>query len=80
MRDHYDFSQGRRGAVLKTTREPVAMRLDPDIIQWFKSQVNKGGNYQNLMNEALRQHIRQQDRPQGNTLHSVTREERYAAG
>ena len=30
---------------------PVVMSLDADVFQWFKSQ---GGEYQNLINAALR--------------------------
>ena len=39
MRDSYDFSNGTRGAVVKTSKERITIRLDPDIIQWFKHQV-----------------------------------------
>ena len=45
MRDSYDFSNGTRGAVVKTSKERITIRLDPDIIQWFKDQVRGGGNY-----------------------------------
>ena len=33
MRDSYDFSNGTRGAVVKTTKERITIRLAPDIIQ-----------------------------------------------
>ncbi|TXH78779.1 MAG: hypothetical protein E6Q85_01140 [Thiothrix sp.] len=49
MKDHYDFSQGKRGAVAKTTKEKITIRLDPEIIDWFKAQVEGGGNYQSLI-------------------------------
>lgn len=57
MKDNYDFSKARRGALVKTAKERITIRLDPDIIQWFRDQVSGGGNYQTLINEALRAHI-----------------------
>jgi hypothetical protein len=35
MRDHYDFSQAKRGAVVKTNKERITVRLDPDIIRLY---------------------------------------------
>lgn len=68
MRDNYDFSEGRRGAVVKTTKERITIRLDPDIIQWFKDQVRGGGNYQSLINDTLRHHVQRQDESLESTL------------
>lgn len=78
MKDHYDFSQGQRGAVAKTTKEKITIRLDPEIIDWFKAQVEGGGNYQSLMNEVLKAHIKQQAEPLEDTLRRVIREEMQA--
>lgn len=78
MRDHYDFSEGQRGAVVKTVKERITIRLDPDVIQWFREQVRGGGSYQSLVNEALRQHVRRQGEPLEATLRRVIREEMHA--
>lgn len=45
----------------------ITIRLDDDILVWFREQVHLagGGNYQTLMNEALRQHIQESCRRQG---------------
>jgi hypothetical protein len=76
MRDEYDFSGSHRGAVIKTTKERISIRLDPDIIQWFRDRVKGGGNYQTLINEALREHIeRQSGTDLETTLRRVLREE-----
>lgn len=75
MRDNYDFSKGERGAVVKTAKERITIRLDPDIIQWFKDQVHGGGNYQSMINEALRHHVQRQGEPLESTLRRVIREE-----
>ena len=46
MKDHYDFSNGKRGAVAKTNKEKITIRLDPEVIDWFRAQVKGGGSYQ----------------------------------
>lgn len=60
MKKNYDFSKGKRGAVdSKPHKMRISIRFDPDVIKWFKDQVEEagGGNYQTLMNQALREHI-----------------------
>ena len=75
MKDQYDFSGGKRGAVIKTNKEKITIRLDPDVVDWFRKQVEGGGNYQSLINEALKAHIKQQDESLETTLRRVIREE-----
>jgi len=75
MKEHYDFSSGVRGAVIKTSKEKITIRLDPDVIQWFRDQVQGGGNYQSLINDTLKAHIKQQGEPLEATLRRVIREE-----
>ena len=45
MKDHYDFSKGKRGAVLPTPsdKERITIRLDTDIINYFRDQVEVAG-------------------------------------
>lgn len=40
----------------------ITIRLDDDIIAWFRQQVEQagGGNYQTMMNQALREYIERQ--------------------
>ena len=75
MKESYDFSEGRRGAVLKSNKEKITIRLDPEVIQWFRDQVQGGGNYQSVINEALKSHIKQQIEPLETTLRRIIREE-----
>ena len=55
MRREYDFSKGTRGAVLRVPpkKTRVTIRLDNDILDWFRRQVDEAGgrNYQTLINE-----------------------------
>ena len=79
MRKEYDFSKGKRGPVVRVPRGKtrITIRLDYDILQWFWGQVDKagGGNYQRLINDALRQHIERSLEPLESTLRRVIREE-----
>ena len=65
MRKEYDFSQVRRGPVvpLAPGKTRITIRLDSDIVNWFRDQVNQkgGGNYQTMINEALRSYRQRQD-------------------
>ena len=79
-----DFSKGKRGAVLNadTNKTRITIRLDSDIISYFKQNVIRsgGGNYQTLINEALRKQIESQSNPLEETLRKVIREELRLAG
>ena len=79
MRKEYDFSKAKRGPAVPvpTGKTRISIRLDDDIVEWFKTQVEAagGGNYQSLINTALREHIRRTDEPFEKTLRRVLREE-----
>ncbi len=79
MKDEYDFSQGRRGAIepLPPGKSRITIRLDNDVIEWFRIQVENagGGNYQTLINQALREHIWQNQGVLEDTLRRIIREE-----
>jgi uncharacterized protein (DUF4415 family) len=79
MKEEYDFSQGKRGAVdpIAPGKTRITIRLDNDILAWFRNQVNmaRGGNYQTLINNALRKYIEQQGEPLEEILRRVVREE-----
>jgi uncharacterized protein (DUF4415 family) len=64
MKDEYDFSQAKRGAIepMPGGKTRITIRLDDDIIDWFRQQAEQagGGNYQTAINQALREHIERQ--------------------
>jgi uncharacterized protein (DUF4415 family) len=43
----------------------ITIRLDEDVVAWFKEQVHRagGGSYQSLINAALRDHVRYAGEP-----------------
>ena len=84
MRKEYDFSNGKRGPVVAPVsgKTRITIRLDDEVIEWFRTQVDKagGGNYQTLMNRALREYMAQRREPLEETLRRVVREELRHAG
>src|ERR1035441_9054997 len=62
MKREYDFSHAKRGAAVQVPKGKtrITIRLDDDLVDWFRQQVGLagGGNYQSLINDALRQHVR----------------------
>ena len=79
MKREYDFSKAKRGPVIPVPKGKtrITIRLDEDVIGWFRNQVDKaaGGNYQSLINDALRQFIARAQEPLEDTLRRVVREE-----
>lgn len=79
MNEEYDFSDARRGPVLPAgdNKVRITIRLDRDIIDWFKSQVELqgGGNYQTMINQALRVHLENRGGILEDLLRKVVREE-----
>jgi uncharacterized protein (DUF4415 family) len=83
MKKEYDFSEGKRGAVSPITKGKtrITIRIDDDILEWFRNEVDAagGGNYQTLINQALRKYMTQQREPIEVILRRVVREELSAA-
>jgi hypothetical protein len=88
MRKQYDFSKGRRGAVLTSTAKTrITIMLDNDILEHYRSEAEAAGmGYQTMINAALRRAIPSKsgkasaERPlTAATLRKILREELKAA-
>ena len=79
MRKEYDFSKAERGPVIAPLpgKSRITIRIDEDILQWFRDQVHAagGGNYQTLINAALREYIDARLEPLDDRIRRVVREE-----
>ncbi len=84
MRKNYDLSHAKRAkdvpqlAKLQAEnagKERITIRLDAEVLAWFRAHVKGGGNYQTLINEALRDHIAEREGTLERTLRRVLREE-----
>jgi len=79
-----DFSRAKRAGQVpaltriqadQTGKERITIRLDADVMAWFRAQVSGGGNYQTLINSALRAHMEEKSSTLERTLRRVLREE-----
>jgi len=84
MKKEYDFITGKRGPVIQSPKGKtrITIRIDDDILEWFRQRVHDagGGNYQTLINMAMREHINSKREPLEETLRHVIREELSAYG
>ena len=61
-----DWSGARRGALYRPVKQQITLRLDADVVAWFKANVQGGRGYQTEINRVLRQHAKTAaSRPQG---------------
>ena len=79
MKPEYSFASGKRGAVVKTPagKTRITIRLDDELLEWFRKQAHAagGGNYQTLINAALREYVDSKHEPLEATIRRVLREE-----
>jgi uncharacterized protein (DUF4415 family) len=83
MKKVYDFSKGKRGAVVPTTgKTRITIYVDDAVIKRFKAQSEKTGKgYQTLINEALKSYIGLTEQPITQELvRKIVREELAANG
>lgn len=83
MKKEYDFSKAKRGPVVRAAagKTRITIRLDNAALDWFKAQVRRagGGSYQNLINQALLEHMAKTPERIEATLRRVIREELHKA-
>jgi len=83
MKKVYDFSKGKRGAVIPTTgKTRITIYVDDAIIKRFKAESEKTGKgYQTLINEALKSYVGLTEQPITKELvRKIVREELAANG
>jgi hypothetical protein len=65
MRAEYDFSKGKRGAVIPqkgTTR--ISIFIDNAVLDEFRARAERAGaGYQTMMNDALRKYLSESGQP-----------------
>lgn len=78
MKKEYDFSKGKRGPIIPLVpgKTRITIRIDDDVLEWFKATIDAagGGNYQTMMNNALREFMTAKRQPIEESLRRVVRE------
>lgn len=54
-----DWSGARRGLFFRPIKKQLTLRIDADVIAWFKSHTPNGDGYQTSINRALREYVEQ---------------------
>jgi uncharacterized protein (DUF4415 family) len=75
--EEYDFSKGKRGAVIPNKgKTRITIFIDTDILEWFRDQAEREGQgYQTAINQALRNYIKQDRRPIQDIVREVVKKE-----
>jgi hypothetical protein len=65
MRAEYDFSKGKRGAVIpQKGKTRISIFIDNAVLDEFRARAEKSGaGYQTMMNEALKRYLSESDAP-----------------
>ena len=78
MRAEYDFSKGKRGAIIpQKGKTRISIFIDNSVLDEFRTRAEKAGTgYQTMMNDALRKYLFETDQPvTEQTLRQVLRQE-----
>jgi uncharacterized protein (DUF4415 family) len=83
-KEEYNFKKVKQGSIskLSSCKTRITIRIDTDILNWFRNEVHKrgGGNYQSLLNEALREFVNYRKGDLEKTVRKVIREELKVLG
>ena len=53
-----DWSDARRGALYRPVKQQITLRLDADVVAWFRANAPDGRGYQTEINRVLREHAK----------------------
>jgi uncharacterized protein (DUF4415 family) len=54
-----DWSGARRGLFYRPVKQQLTLRLDADVVAWFKSHTSSNEGYQTRINRVLREYVRE---------------------
>jgi uncharacterized protein (DUF4415 family) len=57
-----DWSGAKRGLFYRPVKQQLTLRLDADVVAWFKSHTTSSEGYQTRINRALREYVQGQAR------------------
>lgn len=60
-----DWSGAKRGLFYRPVKKQLTLRIDADIIAWFKRQARGGRGYQTDINRALREYVHGREKEAG---------------
>jgi uncharacterized protein (DUF4415 family) len=52
-----DWRGAKRGVFFRPVKKQLTLRLDADVIDWFRTRARRGKGYQTQINQALRDYV-----------------------
>ncbi len=53
-----DWSDAKRGLLYRPVKQQITLRLDADVVAWFKASAPGGRGYQTQINRVLREYAK----------------------
>ena len=60
-----DWSGAKRGLFYRPVKKQLTLRLDADVVAWFRRHARGGRGYQTDINRALREYVQRRERQAG---------------
>ena len=81
MKEEYDFSNAKRGAVVpQKNKTRITIYINDDTLEEFRNRADSAGRgYQTMINDALKEYLEKTNEPIEEILRRVIREELKAA-
>ena len=57
MPEQVDWHGAKRGMFFRPVKKQITLRIDADLIEWFRQHTNSDTGYQTRINEALRDYV-----------------------
>ena len=57
-----DWSGAKRGLFYRPVKQQLTLRIDADVVAWFKNQTTSDEGYQTRINRALREYVQEHAR------------------
>jgi uncharacterized protein (DUF4415 family) len=56
-----DWTGAKRGLFYRPVKQQLTLRIDADVVAWFKDHAPNGEGYQTDINRALREYVEQRE-------------------
>ena len=60
-----DWSNAKRGLFYRPVKQQITLRLDSDVVAWFRERAPGGRGYQTAINSVLREYVRRSEADAG---------------
>jgi uncharacterized protein (DUF4415 family) len=57
-----EWSGAQRGVFFRPVKQQITLRLDADVVDWFRRNAGENEGYQTSINKALREYVGRRER------------------